>query len=366
MADTRRLTHPLCGANLATLAKATHRGGFPTGRGLPQYLIAWGAAIGRLPFTLGERAYAKVKAPKDIAPPIFILGHWRSGTTHLYNILAKSEQFGFLTPFATALPWDILSIGTLMRPLLERSLPKHRYIDNVAVDAAAPQEDEIALANMTADSYYHALYFPQAFKAFFDRGVFFKHLGPAELDEWIITIRRLYTYLSLDQNGRRLVIKNPVYTARPQHLARLFPGAKFIHIHRDPFKVFISMQNFYKKLLAEFALQPYDHLDINEIIFDTYDEMMERYLGETALFTPQQLVEISYSDLQSEPLKALETIYDQLDLPGYDTDRAAFAAYLDTIQDYQKNEFTLPDDLAQEIARRWRRYFDHWGYSRAL
>ncbi|MEM1021976.1 MAG: sulfotransferase, partial [Pseudomonadota bacterium] len=179
MADTRRLTHPLCGANLATLAKATRRGGFPTGRGLPQYLIAWGAAIGRLPFTLGERVYAKLKAPKDIAPPIFILGHWRSGTTHLYNILAKSEQFGFVTPFATALPWDILSIGTLMRPLLERSLPKHRYIDNVAVDAAAPQEDEIALANMTADSYYHALYFPQAFQAFFDRGVFFKHLGPA-------------------------------------------------------------------------------------------------------------------------------------------------------------------------------------------
>ncbi|MEM7570534.1 MAG: sulfotransferase [Pseudomonadota bacterium] len=366
MAKPSRTAHPLCGANLTTLWQASKRGGGAQAGHRARMASAWAAALGRLPFTLGERAYAKIAAPKQIEPPIFILGHWRSGTTHLYNIFGQSPQFGTVSPFATALPWDMLSIGTLFRPALERSLPEHRYIDNVAVTPDAPQEDEIALANMTPNSYYHALYFPQEFEAFFDRGVFFKHLSKSDIKDWDRTVRRLYAKLTMDQGGRRLVIKNPVYTARPQHLLRLFPGAKFIHIHRDPYKVFVSMRNFYDKLLAEFALQDYSHLDIDQIILDTYDEMMGRYINETAIFSPNQLVEISYDRLQRAPLECLEQIYSQLELPGFEKDAEPFAAYLESIQDYKKNAFRPPQAMAKKIASRWRRYFDHWGYVRDL
>ncbi|MEO0411555.1 MAG: sulfotransferase [Pseudomonadota bacterium] len=366
MARPAQTTHPLCGANLATLWRLRSCGGGPeTGRRL-RYYTAWGAAIGRLPFTLAERLYTKAATPKDMAPPIFILGHWRSGTTHLYNILAHSDQFGTVSPFATALPWDILTIGKLFRPLLERSLPEHRYIDNVAVKPDSPQEDEIALANMTPDSYYHALYFPKAFDHFFDRGVFFKNMSKGDIKAWDRTVRRFYEKLTLDQGGRRLVIKNPVYTARPQHLAKLFPNARFIHIHRDPYKVFVSMRNFYDKLFAEFAFQDYSHIDIDAVILDTYDEMMERYINETAIFAPNQLVEISYEALQATPLECLKTIYSQLELDGFDQDQDRFSAYLQTIENYKKNAFRPPNAMAGTIASRWRRYFDHWGYARDL
>lgn len=366
MAQASQATHPLCGANLATLRQIRKRGGPPGPRGQSRFYSAYGAAIGRLPFTWAQRIYAKAAAPTQITPPIFILGHWRSGTTHLYNILGQSEQFGTVSPFATALPWDILTLGRLFRPLLARSLPEHRYIDNVAVSPTSPQEDEIALANMTPESYYHALYFPKAFHDFFDRGVFFKDMSKDDIKRWDETLQRLYRTLTLDQGGRRLVIKNPVYTARPQHLSRLFPGAKFIHIHRDPYRVFVSMRNFYDKLLPQFALQDYSHLDIDAIILDTYDEMMGRYLNETAIFSPNQLVEISYDDLQSQPMTCLERIYSQLGLDKFETDRDAFQAYLKTIETYEKNSFKPPKAMEKTIVSRWRRYFDHWGYSRDL
>lgn len=332
---------------------------------MTRYITAVGAAIGRLPFSLSERVYMRTKGRKheDIPPPIFILGHWRSGTTHLYNILAKSDQFGSVSPFATALPWDMLSIGSLFRPLLEKSLPKHRYIDNVAVEPDSPQEDEIALANMTADSFYHALYFPRAFQHFFDRGVFFKDMTKKDIQRWDKAVKALYQKLDIDQGGRQLVIKNPVYTARPQHLSRLFPGAKFIHIHRDPHEVFLSMRNFYEKLLAEFALQPFGHLDIDAIILDTYDEMMSRYLNETSIFPETQLVEIGYEALQSDPLGTLETIYTQLELENFAKDKEPFEQYLASIDGYTKNSFKPSQTMTPTIEKRWRRYFKHWGYS---
>lgn len=363
MSDKRRLTHPLCGANLGTLRRAVSVGGMPS-RGMGRYITAVAAAIGRLPFSLSERLYMRFKrrAQADMPPPIFILGHWRSGTTHLYNILAKSDQFGSVSPFATALPWDMLSIGTLFRPLLEKSLPKHRYIDNVAVDADSPQEDEIALANMTADSYYHALYFPKAFQHFFDRGVFFKGMSKDDIQRWDKAVKALYQKLDIDQDGRQLVIKNPVYTARPQHLARLFPGAKFIHIHRDPHAVFLSMRNFYEKLLDEFALQSFGHLDIDAIILDTYDEMMSRYLNETSIFPKNQLVEVAYEDLQHKPLETIEGIYAQLGLNDFAKDKEPFAQYLASIKDYKKNSFKPSKAMTTTIEKRWGRYFKHWGY----
>ena len=59
------------------------------------------------------------------------------------------------------------------------------------------------------------------------------------------------TKLQLQHPGQRLLIKNPVYTARVGLLRVLFPNAKFVHIYRNPYIVFQSMKNFYHTLLAE-------------------------------------------------------------------------------------------------------------------
>ncbi len=358
-------SHPLFGANLSTLLKLYKRsGGIGTGRRRLFFLIIL-AAIGRLPFSLVERLIVHLKRKKiePIDPPVFILGHWRSGTTHLYNVMSKADRFGFVSPFSTALPWDILVIGRLFGPLLRKSLPNSRYIDNVKVDAVSPQEDEIALANMSDISYYHALYFPEKFDSYFNQGTFFDGLGDAEIKAWEKGLHYLYLKLTLDQGGRRLLIKNPVYTARPAHLAQTFNAAKFIHIHRHPHAVFVSMRNFYEKLFPQLSLQNYEHIDIDAVIFKTYRRMMMALKAQTQDMPASQYAEIRFDQFQKDPLGELSRVYAQLGLGDFNADKEAFSAYLDTIQDYKKNAFNMPDDLMKKIDENWSDLYADWGYA---
>ncbi|MEP1231105.1 MAG: sulfotransferase [Litorimonas sp.] len=359
------LSHPLFGADLKTLLRLIiSSGGVSPSKILLVFLLIL-SAIGRLPFTALEYLYVMIRRPKTepIAPPIFILGHWRSGTTHLYNILSKSNKFGYVSPFSTALPWDILLIGRLFAPLLRRSLPDGRFIDNVSVTPDSPQEDEIALANMTPISYYQAIYFPKKFDQYFQDATFFDNLSEKQISKWERVLRYLYLKLTLDQDGRRLLIKNPVYTARVAHLRKMYPDAKFIHIHRNPYKVFVSMRNFYEKLLPQFALQDYSHLDIDSVVYKTYRRMMTSLKHETQDLPDSQYVELSFDDLQSDTMGQLQRIYSQLGLGDFTEDETNFTAYLESVADYQKNKFEISPDLKTKIDTEWGDVMALWGYN---
>lgn len=340
--------------------------GAPALSGLPQVLTASATALVRLPFTIAEWAYvaAKRSVVEPIEAPVFILGHWRSGTTHLYNVMSRDDRLGYVSPFATGLPWDFLLFARLLRPLLEAALPKDRYIDNVTVEPTSPQEDEIALASMTPLSFYHGLYFPRAFHRNFQRGLYFDGCSERQIGRWQRTLRRLYTKLAIDQGGRRLLIKNPVYTARAGMLREMWPDAKFIHIHRNPYKVFVSMRNFYARLFEQFALQDYGHLDIDTIILENYSRIMDRLVVETADLPPEQFVELSFEDFQKAPLEQLQAIYGQLGLEGFDAARPVFADYLAGVSGYRKNVYSYPDKVVEKVSARWASFIDRWGYAR--
>ena len=348
---------------MATVLTANGR---PAASSLPQVLTAGATALVRLPFTIAEWAYVAAKRPavEPVEAPVFILGHWRSGTTHLYNVMSRDDRLGYVSPFATGLPWDFLLFARLLRPVLEAALPKDRYIDNVTVEPTSPQEDEIALASMTPLSFYHGLYFPRAFHKNFGRGLYFDGCPARQVARWQRTLRRLYAKLTIDQGGRRLLIKNPVYTARVAMLREMWPDAKFIHIHRNPYKVFVSMRNFYARLFEQFALQDYGHLDIDTIILENYSRIMDRLVAETADLPPEQFVELSFEDFQKAPLENLEAIYGQLGLGGFAEARPIFADYLAGVSGYRKNVYSYPDEVVEKVSANWTPFIDRWGYAR--
>lgn len=363
-AHSSKLFHPLCGADLGTLARVVGETGIGAHAALP---LAIAALVGVLKSPLSglERVLVRERrSPFGVhTPPTFILGHWRSGTTHLYNVMSKASHWGFVSPFATALPWDFLVIGRLFGPLLAQALPSDRFIDSIPVEVDSPQEDEIGLANMTPLSFYHGLYFPSRFETFFNRGVFFDGVSARERTAWENTLRYYYDKLSIAADGKPLLIKNPVYTARPGQLRALWPDAKFIHIHRNPYKVFVSMRNFYARLFEEFALEPFGHLDIDAIILSSYTRMMERFSAETAGLPAHQFVEVSFETFQRNPLAELARIYDQLALPGYGEALPAFTRYLASVEGYQKNTYAFPVDVRERVAKSWAPFIERWSYA---
>ncbi len=362
---SRALMHPLCGADIATLTRVLLGNGGIAGRALPQAGIALAATLARLPFTALERVFVeqKLRAAGEMPAPIFIIGHWRSGTTHLFNILSRGD-FGYISPVAAGMPWDFMGLGEISRSVFERMLPKERYIDAIPVAPDSPQEDEVPLANMTPLSFYHGIYFPRSFARNQARGIFFDGCTRAEIASW----KRSFVYLSrktwLHCGRRPLLIKNPVHTARIGAILEIWPEAKFVHCVRDPFEIFVSMRNFYRELFRRFALQDYAQVPIEGVVIDGYARLMDRFLADRPAIPDGQFHELRYERLAARPMDEIARLYAALGLDGFDEAAPDFRAYLDSIRGYQRNRHAEASGDRARVEAAWGRYIDHWRYRR--
>jgi hypothetical protein len=90
---------------------------------------------------------------------IFIIGHWRTGTTLLHELLTLDEGFTAPSTIECFAPALCLALGWLLRRL-KFFLPANRPMDNMLLGWDQPQEDEFALMNLGLGSPYEAMIFP--------------------------------------------------------------------------------------------------------------------------------------------------------------------------------------------------------------
>ena len=359
--------HPLLGADLATLGRLTAANRIPLSM-WPRLAAFFGSALGRLPLSLAERIHMQLHDDplEDMPAPVFILGHWRSGTTHLFNLMSRDPRFAWPDPIATGLPWDFLLLGRALRPFLKRALPESRLIDNVAVNPDSPQEDEIALASMQTLSYYHALYFPKKLAGHFEQGAFPEAAGVSSraLERRARRLKHYSRKLLLNMPGDTLLVKNPIHTGQVAWIRSIWPEARFIHIHRNPYVVFESTQNFYRKLLPAYALQPFEVEAAEPLILDAYPRMLEHLYADTNDLPAHQFIEITYDELDAQPLACLARIYDQLSLEGFEDIEHDLREYLDSIRGYKKNPHRFTAEILDKVDAAWGEYLARWGYER--
>lgn len=293
--------------------------------------------------------------------PVFIVGHWRSGTTHLANTLSRSGAFGILPPISVGLPWEALGLARLVAPFILQFFPRNRLIDDVALASDLPQEDELALANMTALSFYHGVYFPRQIETSFDRGIFFDRCSEGEVAAWARALRLYVAKMTLHQGGRPLLIRNPAHSARIPLLRAIWPDARFIHIHRNPYIVHASSRRMFATLLRELALQD-SVVDTDELVLRTYPRLMGALLDGAAALPRGAFAEVRFEAFQRSPLPELERIHQQLDLPGFAGSRERFARYLASIRDYRGADHRLPAADLDRVRDRWAPFLERWDY----
>ena len=361
----RPFMHPLCGADLGTLVRVLCANGGVAPRALPQVALTLLVAAARLPSTLAERAWVagRLRKAGEMPPPVFIVGHWRSGTTHLFNILSR-RGFSYVSPFAAGMPWDFVGFAAAFGPVLKRMLPKERFIDGIPVEPDSPQEDEIPLANMSPLSFYHGIYFPKVFDAKFDRGIFFDSCADREIRRWAATFAWFSRKVWLAGGRRRLLVKNPVHTARIRAILEIWPDAKFIHCVRNPYEVFFSMRNFYDKLFPAFALQPHDGLSVDRIVLDGYRRIMDRFIADRPKIPDGNFHELRYERLSARPMEEIASLYETLGLDGFAEAEPAFRVYLDGVREYRRNRYDYPEEDLARVEAAWSPYIERWGYAR--
>ncbi len=358
------LKHPLMGARLSTLLAASTRLGGVDRKHWPAAAGVAGAAIARLPFTLIEDLFCQGTGAvvDQQSEPLFIVGHWRSGTTHLHNLLSLAPEFGVITPLASGLPNELLTLASWLRPLLEKSLPSDRGVDAVAVTADSPQEDEIPMASMQLLSVFHAVYFPQKFRERFYRTVFFDGVSEGELAAWRRQLLAFYRKITHHQGGRPPLIKNPAHTARVAQLLKIWPRARFLHIYRNPYTVYASTLHYYRKLLPQLAWQDYSWPEVEQTVVDCYPRLFERLYTDTANLPAGAFMEISFEELEANPLSVIEHIADSFQLADQQQLMQNVEGYLTELRGYRKNELacTAVDQL--RVERSWGLFLQRWDY----
>ncbi|WP_042694198.1 sulfotransferase [Azospirillum sp. B506] len=360
-----RIFHPLAGADVATLAAVLRQGGGVGPLHLHRVATAVGAAAIRAPLDLLERRMVERLAGQGRAagpPPLFILGHWRSGTTHLLNLLAQDERFTAPDPLAVGLPWGFLSLNAFWRSRLEEWLPPDRIIDAMPVDPTSPQEDELALGLMQPLSYYHGIFFPRHLHRAFRQGVLFEGCRPEAVALWRRRMTHYLTKMQIYAGGQRLLIKNPAHTPKLAELLALCPNAVFVHIHRDPYEVFSSTRRMLLTLLREFSLQAYDPQAVGGLVLELYPAMMARFDRDRALLPPGRLVEIRYDRFVADPLETLAEVYGGLGLGPFGPVKPYMERYLAGVCEYRRARHELEDPDRRAVRRRWAFAFDRWRY----
>jgi omega-hydroxy-beta-dihydromenaquinone-9 sulfotransferase len=304
---------------------------------------------------------ARIRAARVHESPLFILGHWRSGTTLMHELLALDERFTFPTTFTCFNPHCFLLTERLLVPLVSRLIPQSRSQDNMALGSERPQEDEFALAFMGAVSPYTTHLFPN------DSSRYMHLYEPAEIStsdnsHWEKTFQHFLKKITVRQN-KPIILKSPAHTFRVATLLRLFPKARFVYLVRNPYDVFPSTVHNWKTFAEIASLQIPDFAGLEEHVFEVFIRMHRAFERDRHQIEPGRLYCLRYEDLARDLEGEIKKLYEGLALEGFEQIRPKLRAYAAKTAQHKKNTYALKPEIRSRIAQRWALFISQYGYS---
>lgn len=324
------------------------------------FLVSWIL----LPFNALENLlFGKKIAEKKISDsPLIILGHDRSGTTHLLNLMSLDPQFAYTRPSQMVLPGCCILFDKLLDFLLG-ILDYRRPFDNMEVGPGSPQDDEVPMVKLTPHCEYHKYSFPRNYKFWLETYVFgFSDKSPA-YPEWketyLGTLRKAAVLMKRD----RSLLKSPATMANLNVVIPLFPHAKFIHIKRNPHKVIPSQINLHKVMVTKYGLESVTDEQIVDFAIYQYKGYMESYLRDRPLIPDSNIIEIKYEDFVRDRMFWLKEIYGKLELGNFADREKTLQDYIASIESYERHNFAEDPVLKARIDNELAFAFEALGYS---
>ena len=250
--------------------------------------------------------------------PIFIIGHFRSGTTYLHNILAHNPSVLYPTLFSNLNSESYISGDKVLKQVWLSTFPTFwstgtRGFDNVKLSLDSPAEDEI-LSEIPLGTAWH-----------YNSKYHMVDLSGGEWEKiYCKRLKKLLYHNQLQNNNNnisksnpRLILKAPSHILKLPSLLELFPNAKFIHIHRNPMDV---IQSYVHLLKYDDGIDEFDEsTEYFDEAIDTYTHLMKTLMTDldiNKVFQDKsnQFTEMKYDDLMSDPINALEKVFTDLNV----------------------------------------------------
>jgi hypothetical protein len=311
-------------------------------------------------FKLREKAkyrkkLAQVPVVKD---PVIIIGHWRTGSTLLHQLMSLDKNLVAPSVFQVSLPDSFLVSEKYYRPVMSSMMSQTRPMDNVKLGFDEPQEDEYALLKLTADSPMNQIIFQKPDGYFLKQ---FKKYNPENIEAWKEAISQFCRKLSWASN-KRIILKNPFHSLRIELLRETFPNVKFIHIHRHPYKVIPSTINMWNIVASQNRLNgKWKEPTIAEAS-EVLNDMLTSIRNSLSTLPAGVYTEVNFELFEKDPLTSLKKIYDEIGLEYTAEFEENVNNYLSGLKNYKKNVFNLDDKDKQCIQEILADQFRHYHY----
>ena len=300
---------------------------------------------------LFERRIRKHELKED---PIFILGHWRSGTSHLQNLLHQDANFSTMTLYRMLFSDHFIWTESWLNPLLNRiskTIGIRYSFQRTTLDFNLSGEFDTALCSMgSSHSYTWAHLFPKQYKRWMNKQVFADG-NTLDLSDYYYLIRKL----SWQSKGKRIIVKSPGDTARIQALLNDYPNATFIYISRDSYDVYHSSMYLWESIQRENSLQHLTKEEISELVLWTYPLVMKNYEEGKSFIPEGKLFEIAFEELHKHTEDILQNAYQYLSLGAFHPED--FAAFLSKNKTHQKASYSKDVDLVKKLKEHWGTYY---------
>ena len=321
--------------------------------------------LGRLldPFyTINNNYYRQLPPLTDTEEPIFILGHWRSGTTFVHNVISCDDRFGYCTTYQTVFPHLMLRGAAFFKWCAAAFMPAQRPTDALELKVDLPQEEEFALSNMMPYSHYNFWTFPRRMAEYREKYLVFNDITEEERRVFKESLAKLIDISLRTQHKRQFLSKNPPHTGRICTLLEMYPGAKFVYLIRNPYTVFESTSSFFGNTLKTIQLQHIDPEQLTREILDNYRALYTKYEAEKHLIPEGNLIEVRFEDFEADPVGMAARIYERLGLDGFDRSRPAMERYTSSRKGFKKNKYRYDERTIRLVEENWADALRQWDY----
>jgi hypothetical protein len=254
--------------------------------------------------------------------------------------------------------------GRLLQRITEYFGIRNYHFNNSIHQLFDPGEEDMYLISSGSEaSAYWGFIFPRNGKDMFITD----DSSDEHLEKWMNAYQYTLKYATCRSGGKRLLLKNPPNTGRIRLLLKLFPNAKFIYIHRNPYTLYYSMKNLWNKVITKYySLQHITDEESDNTIYNYYSKLTDKYEEERNLIPEGNLVEISYEELESDPVETIRKIYYELNLPSFAFMQAALSNRLELEHQYRKFSYRYNNHELDRTASAWKTEIAHRGYVRPV
>ena len=304
---------------------------------------------------------------EEIFEPVMILGHGRTGTTILHEVLSTDPQFRIVKRWEAMFPCppptpetyetdERIARADRLITIFDRITPEwkamHKFGGELPVECA---------------EYLYASFLSNVFVFSFQIPSYAAYLAEQDVSYTIRWHQRFLKLLQWKYKKRHWLLKNPLWIDHIPQVLDFYPDAKIVLTHRDPISVSDSFVNVMGTIFWWRTDDPWGGGMLDELILadgraTTHANLM-RWMEDGTL-RPGYVANLRYHEFMVDPIEAIGRVYGDLRIPFEASAAEGMRSYLANKPQGKHGSYRYespdPEQVAAERAR-FREYQEYFG-----